>query len=72
VQGNKQVTRAAIEFYGPDRAKWLGAFPSGRLRSASFLRQTRASALPAVLQQPACVTSLLAILQCPFFLHFPT
>ena len=28
MQGNKQVTRAAIEFYGPDRAKWLGApFP---------------------------------------------
>ena len=25
MQGNKQVTRAAIEFYGPDRAKWLGA-----------------------------------------------
>lgn len=24
VQGNKQVTRAAVEFYGPDRAKFLG------------------------------------------------
>lgn len=21
--GNRQVTRAAVEFYGPDRAKWL-------------------------------------------------
>ena len=24
--GNKQVTRAAIEYYGPDRAKFLGDF----------------------------------------------
>ena len=24
LQGNKQTTRAAIEFYGPDRAKFLG------------------------------------------------
>lgn len=24
VQGNKQVTRAAVEFYGPERAKFLG------------------------------------------------
>ncbi len=24
MQGNKQVTRAAVEFYGPDRAKFLG------------------------------------------------
>jgi light-harvesting complex II chlorophyll a/b binding protein 2 len=24
--GNRQVTRAAVEFYGPDRAKWLGPF----------------------------------------------
>ena len=23
-RGSKQVTRAAVEFYGPDRAKWLG------------------------------------------------
>jgi hypothetical protein len=25
-QGNKQVTRAAVEFYGPDRATYLGPF----------------------------------------------
>jgi hypothetical protein len=25
-KGNRQVTRAAIEFYGPDRAKFLGPF----------------------------------------------
>lgn len=24
LQGTKQVTRAAVEFYGPDRAKFLG------------------------------------------------
>jgi hypothetical protein len=29
VQGNKQTTRAAIEFYGPDRAKWLGPLSEG-------------------------------------------
>ncbi len=28
-QGNKQTTRAAIEFYGPDRAKWLGPLSEG-------------------------------------------
>jgi hypothetical protein len=26
LQGSRQVTRAAVEFYGPDRAKWLGPF----------------------------------------------
>ena len=26
LQGNAQVARAAIEFYGPDRAKFLGPF----------------------------------------------
>jgi hypothetical protein len=25
-KGSRQVTRAAVEFYGPDRAKWLGPF----------------------------------------------
>ncbi len=25
----RQVTRAAIEFYGPDRAKWLGPLSEG-------------------------------------------
>jgi len=25
-RGSRQVTRAAVEFYGPDRAKWLGPF----------------------------------------------
>uniref|UniRef100_A0A061RA39 Chlorophyll a-b binding protein, chloroplastic n=1 Tax=Tetraselmis sp. GSL018 TaxID=582737 RepID=A0A061RA39_9CHLO len=28
-RGTKQVTRAAVEFYGPDRAKWLGPFSEG-------------------------------------------
>ena len=33
LQGNRQVTRAAIEFYGPDRAKFLGEY----LQSPSVL-----------------------------------
>lgn len=28
-QGTRQVTRAAAEFYGPNRAKWLGPFSEG-------------------------------------------
>mmetsp|Transcript_5836 Transcript_5836/g.20441 ORF Transcript_5836/g.20441 Transcript_5836/m.20441 type:complete len:261 (+) Transcript_5836:290-1072(+) len=28
-KGNKKVTKAAIEFYGPDRAKFLGPFSEG-------------------------------------------
>jgi hypothetical protein len=28
-QGNRQVTRAAVEFYGPNRAKFLGEFSDG-------------------------------------------
>ena len=28
-QGSRQVTRAAVEFYGPDRAKFLGPFSEG-------------------------------------------
>jgi len=28
-KGNKQVTKASIEFYGPDRAKFLGPFSEG-------------------------------------------
>ncbi|CAG9461769.1 unnamed protein product [Pedinophyceae sp. YPF-701] len=28
-RGSRQVTRAAVEFYGPDRVKWLGPFSEG-------------------------------------------
>jgi hypothetical protein len=28
-KGPRQVTRAAVEWYGPDRAKWLGPFSEG-------------------------------------------
>ncbi|WP_461384554.1 chlorophyll a/b-binding protein [Devosia indica] len=33
MQSNKQVTRAAIEFYGPDRALWLGPYSDGAVPS---------------------------------------
>ena len=29
MQGSRQVARAAIEWYGPDRPKWLGPFSEG-------------------------------------------
>ena len=32
-QGSRQVTRASVEFYGPDRAKWLGPFSEGNTPS---------------------------------------
>jgi len=35
-KGNRQVTRAAIEWYGPDRAKFLGPFSEGA--TPSYLR----------------------------------
>jgi len=32
-KGTRQVTRAAVEFYGPNRAKWLGPFSEGDVPS---------------------------------------
>ncbi|WP_289480606.1 chlorophyll a/b-binding protein, partial [Klebsiella pneumoniae] len=32
-RGSRQVTRASVEFYGPDRAKWLGPFSEGSVPS---------------------------------------
>jgi len=32
-RGARQTTRAAVEFYGPDRAKWLGPFSEGNVPS---------------------------------------
>ena len=61
LQGNKQVTRAAIEWYGPDRAKWLGAHPRFVLPFSLLLRLHCAHAflLHACHVGCACRTSLL-------------
>jgi len=32
-RASRQVTRASVEFYGPDRAKWLGPFSEGSVPS---------------------------------------
>ena len=43
-QGNRQVTRAAVEFYGPDRAKFLGACCCNKLCVRLLLRVCSRSA----------------------------
>ena len=45
LQGNRQVTRAAVEFYGPDRAKFLGKHT--HIVSANALPFVKLSCCPA-------------------------
>ena len=58
LQGNKQVTRAAIEWYGPDRAKWLGAHPHFVLPVQITLAPALLTCIPA-----ACLPRWLSLSQ---------
>ena len=65
LQGNRQVTRAAVEFYGPDRAKFLGEFTFLQLcRRCEACRRLVCSRfpaaypdLPSLLQDPSARVS---------------
>lgn len=66
-QGNRHVTKAAVEFYGPDRAKWLGPLSEGSI--PSYLNGARLSHQALSLQDLFCQGGLFRPVSQPACCH---